>query len=234
MRVFVFLLILANLLFLAWTKGYLGSPSNPDALRAQNQLLADQVKVVSRDVPPVDLPPPSKPEKIEKPAKPEEIKQLDLCLSTSDLPVLDVVRFENLLGEKLPAFKSIRSMNEGTASYWVFIPPLANKRDADKKVVELNKINVPELFVVQESGPNNLAISLGIFSTKEAADDRLSTLRDKGVKSAKVGVRTLKPATASLEIHGPEEQAEALRQVLSETLPGVKPFACKTPATPAQ
>ena len=58
MRVFVFLLILANLLFLAWTKGYLGSPSNPDALRAQNQLLANQVKVVSRDVPPVDLPPP--------------------------------------------------------------------------------------------------------------------------------------------------------------------------------
>ena len=46
MRIAVFLLVLANLLFFVWTRGYLGTPANPDARRAEQQLLADQVLVV--------------------------------------------------------------------------------------------------------------------------------------------------------------------------------------------
>jgi hypothetical protein len=52
MRIAVFLLVLANLLFLSGPGATLGTPANPDARRAEQQLLADQVLVVARGEPP--------------------------------------------------------------------------------------------------------------------------------------------------------------------------------------
>lgn len=226
MRVFVFLLILANLLFLAWTQGYFGASSDPDALRVQQQLLADQVQVVARDEPPA-----AEAEKTEVVVKLDEKKPLDVCLLMSELPITEVVRVEGLLAQKWPAFKATRTTIETTASYWIHIPPLDSKLEVDKKTAELKKLNVPEFFVVQENGPNNRAISLGLYSRKEAATARLEVLRTMGVKTAVVAERNVKPTSVSLDIHGPEAQADALRQALAVLLPESKPVACKTPAS---
>jgi len=228
MRAFVFLLILANLLFLAWTQGYLGASSDPDTLRVQQQLLADQVKVVARDEFPAE------PGKAEKVVTQDEKKETEVCLSMNELPVAEVARVEGLLADKWVAFKAVRTVVEASASYWVYIPPLESKAEVDKKTAELKKLNVPEFYVVQESGPNNRAISLGLFSSKEAATARLDVLRAKGIKSAKVAERNGKPTSVSLDIHGPEAQADALRLALADLLPESKPVACKAAATPAQ
>lgn len=59
-------------------------------------------------------------------------------------------------------------------------------------------------------------------------------LRTKGVKSARIAERNVKPLSASLEIHGPEAQAEALRQAIAEALPESKPGTCNSQATTAQ
>ena len=60
MRIFVFLLFLANLLFFAWTRGYFGVTENADAFRVSQQLRADQVRIVSNDVPPPEIARPEK------------------------------------------------------------------------------------------------------------------------------------------------------------------------------
>lgn len=228
MRAFVFLLILVNLLFLAWTQGYLGSSSNPDSLRVQQQLLADQIRIVARDEPPAET------TRTESAAKAIENKTVQDCILLSDLPIAEVVRFESLLSEKWPAFKAERTKIAGSASYWVFIPPMASKHEADNKAAELKKLGIPEFYIVQENGPNNRAISLGLFSSREAATSSLEMLRSKGVKSARIAERNAKPLSASLEIHGPEAQSEALRQALAEALPDSKPGACNKPTTSAQ
>ena len=228
MRAFVFLLILANLLFLAWTHGYLGASSDPDALRVQQQLLADQVKVVARDEFPVEL------VKTESAAKHEEKKETEICFSINELPLAEAVRAESLITDKWTTFQVVRTVVEASASYWVFIPPPESKADLDKKIAELKKLNVPEFFVIQENGPNNRAISLGLFSSKEAATARLDVLRGKGIKTAKVVERNGKPTSISLNFLGPESQSEALRQALAELLPESKSAACKAAATPAQ
>ena len=227
MRAFVFLLILANLLFFAWERGYFAASSDPDSLRVQQQLLADRVKIVARDEPPAET---IKPEKTSKPV---EKKTLEVCVLLSDLPIADVLKTEALLADKFQDFRAERSMNAGSGSYWVFIPPLASRQDADRKGGELKKLRVPEFFVVQE-GANRFAISLGIFSSREAAAGRLEELRAKGVKSARIGERDVKPASASLEIHGPEAQADSLRQGLAEALPERKPASCRIQAAPTQ
>lgn len=228
MRVLVFLLLLVNLIFLAWTQGYLGSSSSPDSLRVQQQLLADRVRIVARDEPPTET------MKTESTAKGIENKTLRGCILLSNLPSAEIVRFENLLTEKWPAFKSERTKVTSSASYWVNIPPSTSKQEADNKVAELKKLGISEFYVVQEDGPNNRAISLGWFTSREAATTSLEMLRTKGVKSARIVERNVKLVSASLEINGPEAQAEALRQAIAEAQPEIKPGVCNKQATTAQ
>ena len=226
MRALVFLLILANLLFLAWVQGYFGSSSDPDSFRLQQQLLADQITVVARDEAPAET------AKAEQPVKTEEKTVAEQCLLLAELSLADSERVDKLLAEKWPLLKAQRMTSEGGASYWVYIPALASKQEADNKVAELKKLRVPEFFIVTESGPYKWAISLGLFSSKEAAAARLDALRGQGVKSARVGERNAKPAIAQLEIRGPENQLDTLRQAIAELLPERRLLACRKPPTP--
>jgi len=220
-RVVVFLLILVNLLFLAWTQGYFGESSDPDAFRVQQQLQADRIKVVARDEPPAAA------------AKPELVAKVEdaalQCVQLGDLSLAESARIESLLADKWPAFKAQRTVTEG-GGYWVFIPPLAGKQEVDAKAAELKRLRVPELFIVQEAGANNRAISLGLFASREAATARLEMVRNLGVKSAKMGER--RPSKVLLEMHGPEAQSDALRQALAEALPEGQPLPCRKPAAP--
>lgn len=216
MRVLVFLLILANLLFFVWTQGYFGSSANPDALRVEQQLLADQISIVARGEAPAAVKAAS--------AEPAADKR---CLEWAELTAADAGRLEGLLAEKFPAFKAARRAVPVNASYWVFIPPSANKQLADKKAAELKKLGVPEFFIVPDAGANQLAISLGIFSTEEAAKQRLEELRAIGVKSARVGERSGKPALAAVAANGPAAQGDALREAVGALLPESKPVVCK-------
>lgn len=226
MRALVFLMILANLMFLAWTQGYFGE-SDPDALRVQQQLMPERIRVVARDVAPAPMP------KAEKVGQPAETKIADICILLGELSIAESERFESRLAEKFPAFKIRRTTSESRASYWVFIPPLNGRQETENKAAELKRLGVPEFYIVQENGPNNRAISLGLFSSKEAATARLEALRGKGVKSARVAERNGKSTLASLEITGPEGQAEALRQLVAEALPESKVAACKIASSPA-
>jgi hypothetical protein len=111
MRIAVFLLVLANLLFFVWTRGYLGTPANPDARRAEQQLLADQVLVVSRGEPP------GAGNTRQDAEKAGDRKSADSCQSWTDLASADADRVERLLSEKFAAFKVTRRSVSG--EYWL-------------------------------------------------------------------------------------------------------------------
>lgn len=222
MRLAVFLLVLANLLFLVWTRGYLGMPANPDARRGEQQLLADQVKVVARG---------ELPRTASGDAEPAAAKKA-ACQLWSDLASADADQVERLLTEKFAAFKAIRRTVAENSGYWVFVPPLANKDEVSKKTAELQQLGIHDFFVLPAAGPNPLAISLGTYHSEEAANAGLETLRARGVKSARVGERKGRPPFNTLEIHGPEAQAQALRQAIVEILPKASAVACKAEAAP--
>ena len=48
MKPLVFLLLLFNLLFYAFTQGYFGRTENPDAGRIEKQVFAERMRIVSR------------------------------------------------------------------------------------------------------------------------------------------------------------------------------------------
>lgn len=111
----------------------------------------------------------------------------EACLEWSGFGADDVARaaaalakFE--LGDKLVQ----RDTSDG---YWVYIPPLKSKAEADKKTAELKSLGIGEFYVVQDSSQWRFAVSLGIFKTEEAAGNYLAQLKQKGVRSAVVRPR---------------------------------------------
>ncbi len=223
MRVFVFILVAANLVFFAWTQGYLGERGSPDAIRLQQQLEAERLRVLSRDAPPVAAAAAAKaPEK-----KAEKAAPVEKCLAWTGLADADAGALDALLADKFSNLRRERHVLPEISTWWVFIPPLANKAEADRKSGELKRMGAPEFFVVQEAGPYRWAISLGIFSSEQAAGERLDALREKGVKSARVARRsTTRPEQVSFELTGPEPLVDAARDAVAAQLPEVKTAAC--------
>jgi len=227
MRPLVFALVLANLLFFVWARGYLGAPAEADSRRVEQQLLPERIVVVSRGEPPQSA------RKKAKGETPREQQGNERCRIWSDLAASEADEIEQVLREGFAEFRTNRRTVNENSGYWVFIPPLASKDEVSRKTAELQQLGVDDFFVVQASGPNQLAISLGTYRTEEAANAGLETLRAKGVKSARMGERRGKPAYVVLEVRGPAAQAEALQRSIATRLPKATTKACAAPAAGA-
>lgn len=64
-------------------------------------------------------------------------------------------------------------------SYWVLIPPLATRKEARAVVEKLKAAGVKDLWLVPKGDMRN-AISLGLYSRKDAAYSHAENLRGKG------------------------------------------------------
>lgn len=103
---------------------------------------------------------------------------------------------------------------EGPVRYWVYVPPRESAEDAQKKVAEYQRLGVSDFFAVNDGGRWQNAISLGLYSTQEAADRRLAGLRDKGVRSAIIRERNDILQTATLRLRGvPAERRAELEEL---------------------
>jgi len=218
MKWLIFLLILANLLFFAFSEGYLGRPHNPDALRLKKQIRPEAIRVVSHDTPPPLAPQAeTKPEtaKTEPPnaePKPEAAAAApaEICLMWNELPAKDADLLTALLSEKFTGFKQTkRPEKTQSKSWWVSIAPLANKAEADKKAKELKELGIKEYIVVQDAAANRWAVSLGVFSSESGAKTHLAKLRESGVRSARVEPYHSKE-TFTVEARGPATQQQAV------------------------
>lgn len=227
MRIAVFLLLLTNLLLFAWTRGYLGGADNPDARRIEQQLAPERLNLVARGEPP---PATRRSEHGEVAVRvadrgPEE-KIAESCQRWSELSPADADRVEGLLVERFAGFQAKRRSLDELTGYWVFIPPLASREEANRKTVELQELGVKDYFIVPSSGSSPLAISLGTYRGEEAAKVRLEALRAKGVRSAKLGERRTQSGLVALELRGPAAEAEALQQAIRAVLPKASATSC--------
>ncbi|MDR2838969.1 MAG: SPOR domain-containing protein [Azonexus sp.] len=207
MRVFVFILVLANILFYAFDQGYLGKSEGPDAGRLARQLNPERIHIVSRGEEP-PLPAQGKPGEESAPPATVELAGLtaasaaNACLLWKNLAAIDADRLSTLMASRFANFALSRADGGESGGWWIYIPPLANKADAEKKAVELRQYGVTDYFIVQE-GPNRFAISLGVFSSEKGGQERYAELKGKGVRSARLMLRPGKDGTISLRAEGP-------------------------------
>lgn len=242
MKALVFLLLLVNLLYYAFTAGYFGRSDNPDANRIDAQVAPERIRIVSRGEAPalpaaakveaaaaVDAKPPveaagSEPPKAEV-AKPEVAPPV--CLAWEHLASTEADKINALLSGKFADFKLERQVVAGEGNgWWVFIPPQAGKPEAEKKAGELRQLGVGDYFIIQE-GPNRFAISLGVFSSEKGAQERLGEVKTKGVRSARVMPRPGKDGTVSLKVTGPAASRTALLEAVGKALPKLEVQDCK-------
>jgi len=108
---------------------------------------------------------------------------------------------------------------EHTIGYWVYLPPLKNSAEVEKKVAQIKALGLEEYFVVQDAGKWRNAISLGVFKTEEAARKFLDSIKAKGVTSAKVGERTSKRMFTVFVLKDPDAAVTAKVALLQKDFP---------------
>ncbi len=108
---------------------------------------------------------------------------------------------------------------EKSSQFWVFVPPLKTRAEAQKKLDELKALEVADGYIIQDNSGQRFAISLGVFSSKDGADKYLAQIRQKGIKSAKAeprggaGLVTIKIKSAGSDFEA------ALVRLKQETFP---------------
>jgi aspartokinase len=130
------------------------------------------------------------------------------------------------LGEKL-----IQRKAEKSGGYWVYVTPRRTLQEALKKVDELKQLGVQESYIVRDPSVMQYAISLGIFSTAEAAAKYLDQLREKGVKTAISGPRTQEIDATVFQVKDSGEAMTAQLTKLKLDFPGseLKAVECRNP-----
>jgi len=108
----------------------------------------------------------------------------------------------------------------------VYIPPLKNRAAVNRKVGELKALGISEYFIVQSAGRWRNAISLGVFKTREAAQNFLNLLRTKGVHTAKVGERASKLKATIFRLNRIDAATEAKLTALQKDFAGSRVEEC--------
>lgn len=121
-------------------------------------------------------------------------------------------------------FKLSETRSDAPSSWWVNIPAQGSREGADKKAAELRRLGVDDLFIMQDPGPNQFAVSLGLYKSEAAATRLLEALKDKGVRSAQITARGA--GVTRIEVRGPGDSLATLASDLSERLRGASRLEC--------
>jgi hypothetical protein len=143
-----------------------------------------------------------------------------ICLEWGDFSGSDLSRAEAALSVLQLADRLSQRQIEQDIGYWVYMPPLRNKNAVKRKIGELKALGITEYFVIPGSGQWQNAISLGVFKTREAAENFLHALNTKGVHTAKVGERASKLITTLFTLNQVDAATELKVKEIQKDFPG--------------
>lgn len=206
MRALIYLLVLGNLLLFALASGWFAhSPADPADAAGKSALSPDRIRIVSRGDPPPVVVPPSPPPAAACLEWPEISRsQADRIAQASEASGVLIARQESAAA---------------THAWWVSIPASpSRKAGAEKKAAELKKLGIRKFSIIQEEGPNQYALSFGVFSSEQEAQALISRLRQKGVRSAQMTQQVAAEARERVVLHGPVDRLAAFRTLLTEAV----------------
>ena len=251
LRVVVIILIFANLLALALWKGWLGgAASYGEPERLSNQLNPERMRLMTEARPPAAPPVVLKPapaaepepapeaveEKTEKkddgkttekaaaPAPVAEAVAPQACVVFAGLSADQARELTARIAKAGTGFKLSETRSEAPSSWWVHIPAQGSREGADKKAAELRRLGVDDLFIMQDPGPNQFAVSLGLYKSEAAATRLLDALKEKGVRSAQIAARGA--GVVRIEVRGPGDSLATVASDLSDRLRGANRLEC--------
>ena len=140
------------------------------------------------------------------------------CVEIGNLTLAEAKRFEARLATLTLAVQPVRREVREESSHMVWIPPLpTGKAGADRKSAELRSLGVRDFYVFQDDPVLRHGISLGVFTTEAAAQARLATLGQQGVRSARLVEYKMPLSRAAFQLSGVDDRArQALDRIRSD------------------
>ncbi len=209
-------LLLASLIFFAFIQFGATGSSDSKGLMPQQALNAEKIKLL-HGVPAIPAS-----------AVQTEERTASACMEWGDFSGSDLARATSAVSALQLGSTLSQQQVEYTSGYWVYIPPLNNHAEVEKKISQLKSIGLEEYFVVQEAGTWRNAISLGVFKTEEAAHKYLDNIKAKGVKSAVAGERTGSSKLTVFVLKDPDTAVTAKMAAMQKEFPGseLRAVAC--------
>src|SRR5574341_1158550 len=194
LRILVVFLLLANLAFYAWTRGWLTeitgvSPEGDrDPQRLQRQQHPERIRILPPGSVPSAPPPTSETSETSAVAAP-----VLACLEAGPYAGAELPQAEGVLKAALPADSWSVVQTERPGLWLVYMGKYANREAMAKKLAELKELRIAadELKGSPEHEPG---LSLGRYDSRAHADESLAELAKRGVRSARV-INLAPPAT---------------------------------------
>jgi hypothetical protein len=213
---FFLLLVAANLALFAWFQHFPPAESSADPEPARRQIQPEQIRLLE-----------GKELTALSSAKPKPPAPGASCVEWGGFAIAEAPKAEQALAPLALGARLAQRRSEETAGWWVFIPPQPNRAGAQKKTAELKALGVDDYYILQDEGPMRWSVSLGVFSTEEAARKRLEALRARGVRSAQTGERDTQVAKIWFQVRGPDAALLAKLKELVQALPGTEVRDCQ-------
>jgi hypothetical protein len=172
MRWMAFVLLAVNAAFaayLAFSPSALRKPTDTAAL----ELNAERIKRIAKAG--------------GKPLPDQPAVHLAACLEWAFFTAAELERARAELADAQVAHVGVRQAQPAT-TWWVYVPPLRSREEAERRIHELDELGVKGARVVDEERWRN-AIALGSFVSEAAAIAHQQRLRDAKVRNAAVGPR---------------------------------------------
>jgi hypothetical protein len=95
------------------------------------------------------------------------------------------------------------------ATHMVYVPPQGDREAAEKKAGELRRLGISDFYIIQDNSAMRWGISLGVFRMEEAARAHLASLNQRGVRSARIGQRSVTSSMVAFQLHGLDEDTKS-------------------------
>lgn len=146
------------------------------------------------------------------------------CVEFSGIAGADIPRVRDAFATLQLGDRLVERRVEEITRHWVFIPPTRDRRAAEARMAELRRQNVTDLSI----RPDN-AISLGVFSSEEAAKRFLATVETRGVRGAEVGAFAKDLREIALLVREPDTETVARLALLQREYPAAQLRAVSCP-----
>ncbi|MDO8177498.1 MAG: SPOR domain-containing protein, partial [Undibacterium sp.] len=221
LRFFFWTLLLINALLLAFNFGYLGNWSfnTHEPQRMKMEQGADRLQLLSAKAAIVLNEPPA-----------EKNDEIIACLEVGNFAQSDASNFEEKLKQLSLGDRQTKTSVADVATNMVYIPSLGSKEGADKKATELRRIGITDFFIVQDQSDMRWGISLGVFKTEEAAKSHLANLANKGVRSARIGPRTVSATKFSYQLRALNAEEKRRFDLIKADFPTQEARNCSSQA----
>lgn len=148
------------------------------------------------------------------------------CVEFNGVPAADLPRVRDILASLRLGDRLAERRTEEVTRHWVYVPPARDRKTAEATAAQLKRLGITDLSI----RPDN-AISLGVFSTEDAAFRHLGQVEAKGAKGLQVGPFAREYRDVVFTVREPDTELVARLTLMQRDLPGtgLKAIACPEP-----